>query len=522
MKGLHPSPVGRDGQPIRFDSTNLREFLWAYDQYADDLNILGEQRMGSFLLYVRRHIRSFVRSIVAPAMNWGHCKKLLWNHYAPARQAGKRRSLENRSREPEATERRTFEQGMSSRTQREDRRKEHKAHMHERVGGLGGSDVPPHPAQLDVDYPMSDIEPDLPHEPLVQEQREEQSPKEKELDRKERAAREQEIKVQLRMKNLAELCERMQQGKESEEVGDKGGKGACTQEKDLPLVSKVLVSFDRLMEAAGRSGEHHQEMGVKLVSTNLLNLRGVMKEGFAAAKASDQKAGGKLTKVAQKGALAEKDAGGGKFEWRMPAGLTLGQEPARPEERSPAEAMRSEVVPPTAQGEAVTQQEIQESVGQTMVEAELRVDQRSRQESPMPQDMPLVADLRGALGSWATGSEPEGRVGEQVTQADDRAACPTFPKIPQQEVTSKVSAAPSSVPSHEGDKVEQNRVGRCFYCKKRRHLQEECPKSLEDEAKGLLTWDSAGVRRDRNENLILKTRGGIRAQLYRQLRIIDF
>ncbi|GBG91989.1 hypothetical protein CBR_g54084 [Chara braunii] len=221
------------------------------------------------------------------------------------------------------------------------------------------------------------------------------------------------------------------------------------------------------------------------------------------------------------GMLARKSAEDAEFEWRLPAGLTLGQEPAIPGEEPPAETMRMEVGLPTTQGEATGQQEGQESVGQTEVEAESRRDPKDYQESVMPQEMPLVADLRDALGSWATGFGPEERVDEQVAQTDDRAACPTSPEIPRQcqrEVTSKVTTAPSCVPSQEGDKMDQKKVGRCFYCKKGRHLQEACPKSLEDEAKSLFTWDSPGVGKDRNGNLILKTRGGIRAQLYRQLQ----
>ncbi|GBG86535.1 hypothetical protein CBR_g41598 [Chara braunii] len=323
--------------------------------------------MGSFLLYVRRHIKPFVRSIVAPAMNWGHCKKLLWNHYTPARQASGRGSLEKRRREPEAEERRTFEQGMPSGTRREDRRKEHRSHRHERAGGSGGPGVPPQPAQREVDCPMPNKEPDVPHEPHVQGQREEQSAQEKEPDRKERAAREQEIKVQLRMKNLAELHERMQQGKEPEEVDDKSGKGTRTQ-------------------------------------------------------------------------------GGG-----------------------PSPIFRG-------------------------------------------------LGLRDALGSWVTGSGPEGRIGEQVMRADDRATCPTFPEVPQQEVTSKVSIVLSSVPLQEGDKMSQKKIGKCFYCKKGKHRSDDCPKSLKDEANGLTIRESSGVWRDRNGVLVPKTRDGVRAQLHRQLQ----
>ncbi|GBG66024.1 hypothetical protein CBR_g55003 [Chara braunii] len=348
--------------------------------------------------------------------------------------------------------------------------------------------------------------------PQVQEQRVESSADEKELDRKERAARELEIRPQLRMKNLAELHEKMQQGKASEEVEDKKGKGICTQEEDPPLFSEVWMGFDKLLDAAGRSGGQHQEMGVKLVSTDLLNLRSVVREGFAAARNSDQKIGDRLTKVAQEaygqrvdwerkvgdlkreldrqgkelaavkadmervsteneavrqvnqtlnkvtdalrvylcaqltffqvketewekrirdleakytqqaptrvvdwtevqkfeirgqpaeevfkkekevemadqqegeeiplidkemleqpGVLVEKGAEFGEFEWRLPAGLTLGHEPAVPQERAPVEAMRVGEVPPTIRKEAAGQQEGQESVGQTMVGTE--------------------------------------------------------------------------------------------------------------------------------------------------------
>ncbi|GBG90057.1 hypothetical protein CBR_g50150 [Chara braunii] len=300
MEGLHPSSLGRDGQPIRFDSTNLGEFLWAYDRYVDELCIPGEQRVGSFLLFVRHHIRPFVRSMVASAINCGHCKKLLWNYYTPARQASERRGVEKRRREPETEARGTFEQGASPGAQREEKRKEHKSHQHERAEGSDGSNAPPQPAQREMDGPMPDAEPDIPHEPHTQEQREVQSAEEKELDRKERAAREQEIRTRLRMKNLAELHERMQQGKGSEEVKDKKGKGTCTQEEDPPLFSEVWMGFDKLMDATERSGGQHQEMGVNLVSTDLLNLKGVIRERFAAARASDQKIGHRLTKVAQK------------------------------------------------------------------------------------------------------------------------------------------------------------------------------------------------------------------------------
>ncbi|GBG67259.1 hypothetical protein CBR_g88548 [Chara braunii] len=194
-----------------------------------------------------------------------------------------------------------------------------------------------------------------------------------------------------------------------------------------------------------------------------------------------------------RGALAEtrKDSKVGGFEWRMPAGLTLGQEFAMPKGRPPAEAIGVEVVPPTAQGETMRPPEGQESVGQTMVEVESRRDLKGCQESAIPQDMPLVAGLRDALGSWATCSGSGGRGDEQVMRADDRATCPTFPEAPQQEVTSKVSEVPSSVPSQEGGKMSQKKVGKCFYCKKGKHRFDDCPKSLKDEANGLAVRESS-------------------------------
>ncbi|GBG61502.1 hypothetical protein CBR_g21845 [Chara braunii] len=463
-------------------------------------------------------------------------------------EASERRGVEKKRREPETEARGTFEQGASPGAQREERRKEHKSHRHERAEGSDGSDAPPQPAQREMDGPMPDAEPDIPHEPHTQELREEPSVDEKELDREERAARELEIRTQLRKKNLAELHERMQQGKAPEEVEDRKGKGTCTQEEDPPLFSEVWMGFDKLMDATGRSGGQHQEMGVKLVSTDLLNLRSVMREGFAAARTSDQKIGDRLTKVAQEaygqrvdwerkagdpkreldrqgkelaavkadmervstenevvrqvnqtlnkvtdalraylcaqitffqvketewekrirdleakcaqqaptrvmdwtevqkfeireqpveevfkrekeiekadqqegeeiplidkemleqpGVLVEKGAEVAEFEWRLPAGLTRGHEPAVPQEGPPVEAMRVEEAPPTIRKETVGQQEGQESVGQTMAETEQRVDLRDCQESIMLQEVPVVTDLRGVQGSWATSSGP--------------------------------------------------------------------------------------------------------------------
>ncbi|GBG77529.1 hypothetical protein CBR_g23974 [Chara braunii] len=205
---------------------------------------------------------------------------------------------------------------------REGRKKEHKSHKHEREeeqhakmtqrregqpaerthkgGASGRSGTPPQPAQTGDNCPMPDMEPDLPHEPQGQEQEENQATKEKEMDSKERVAREKEIRVHLRLKYLAELHEKMQLGERPMDLKDRKGKGVCTQGEDLPLLTEAWVNFDKLMEAARRPREHHEEMGVKLVSTDLLSLKGLKKESFAAAKASYQKVGERLTKVAHK------------------------------------------------------------------------------------------------------------------------------------------------------------------------------------------------------------------------------
>ncbi|GBG78454.1 hypothetical protein CBR_g26484 [Chara braunii] len=117
----------------------------------------------------------------------------------------------------------------------------------------------------------------------------------------------------------------------------------------------------------------------------------------------------------QPGALAEKGAEVEEFEWRLPAGLTLGHEPTLEGEEQPVEAMRVEEGPPTTQGETLGQQGGQESVGQTMAETEQRADLKDCQESTMPQEVPVTANLRDALGSWATETEPEGHVGTRLT-----------------------------------------------------------------------------------------------------------
>ncbi|GBG71556.1 hypothetical protein CBR_g8974, partial [Chara braunii] len=154
---------------------------------------------------------------------------------------------------------------------------------------------------LKEDQPMTEARPEEPHESPRQEMDEDQAAKEKEFERQERSAREQEIRAEIRRKNLEELHKRTEQGERPVNLKDRKGKSVSSQqEEDPPLLSEAWENFDKLMETAKGPGAHQQEMGVKLVFADLLTLKGVMKDGFAAAKASDQKVGERLTKVARK------------------------------------------------------------------------------------------------------------------------------------------------------------------------------------------------------------------------------
>ncbi|GBG85657.1 hypothetical protein CBR_g40388 [Chara braunii] len=564
MESLHPSPLGRDERPIRFDATNLWEFLKGYDEFADSINEPPSQRVRGFILFVREHLRPFVRSIVEPAQNWGHCKKLLWNHYTPARQADERRSMGRKRKEPETAERRTSEQGMTSGAQRDGQRREHRSQRQERRedqhigrtqqkeeqtvertqrgGPSEGSDIPPQPAQIPEATPRPGMQPETSHRAQGQGQDEDQAAREKEQDKEERATIERKIRVQIRLKNMTELHEKVEQGEQSVILEDREGNGSPTQDDETPLFTEAWDNFDKLLEAAGRPKEQHQEMGVKLVSTDLINLKGLTKEGFATAKTSDEKMEKRLTRVARasheqkmnwqkeigdlkkeferpdkkmeamktevekawagneairqvnqtlnkvndtlrtnlqvqhnifqakeakwekriedleakcvqqapttvvdwtevkgfeirkqpaeeafkcqkveeraneqkdeeiplldkemlqpKEALARTGSETGGFEWRMPTALAH-------EVRSPAEDAMNEAALPMTQGETVGRQEVQESVGQAMAEAEEREEREVSQKTPPPQDMPLVAGLEDAQGSWATESGAE-------------------------------------------------------------------------------------------------------------------
>ncbi|GBG81776.1 hypothetical protein CBR_g33954 [Chara braunii] len=354
MEGIHPSPVGRDGVPIRFDGTNLDEFLWAYDQFAVEQNIAPETR---------------------------------------------------------------------------------------------------------EDQPMTEAGPEGPHESPRQEMDEDQAAKEKELEKQQRAAREQEIKAEIRGKNLEELHKRMEQGERPVNLKDRKGKSVSSQqEEDPPLLSEAWKNFDKLMEVAKGPGAHQQEMGVKLVFADLLTLKGVMKEGFAAAKASYQKVGERLTKVAwkvydqkvewereikdlkenqetqdrelnamkdsaedtfrsqkveekadlQEGedvplldkemlqpeeVSAKEEAKGEEPEWQMPSIVALQRARGGLGAAQQAENARDERMLP------ITQEAAEEQVVKRVeVETELGAGQGVCQEPIIPQDMPMVAGLEEALG----------------------------------------------------------------------------------------------------------------------------
>ncbi|GBG82035.1 hypothetical protein CBR_g34216 [Chara braunii] len=509
-------------------------------------------------------------------------------------------------------------------------KEEQTAERTQRGGPSGGSDIPPHPAQVPEATHKPGMQPETSHRAQGQGKDEDQAAREKEQDKEERAAIAREIRVQIRLKNMAELHEKVEQGEQPVILEDRKENGSPTQDDETPLFTEAWDNFDKLLEAAGRPREQHQEMGVKLVSTDLLSLKGLMKEGFAVAKTSDEKMEKRLTRVAwashekridwqkeigdlkkelerqdkemealkievekawagneaitqvnqtlnkvndtlrtylqvqlvdwtevqefeirkqpaeeafksqkveeraneQRGeeiplldekmfepqeTLAGKDLKAGEFEWRMPTILAHEQGLVRPGVRSPTEANMDEAAPPTIQRETVGQQEAQESMGQARVEAEVEENLEVSQKTPPPQDMPLVAGLEEALGSWATGSGAEERVSEQVAQTEERAACPTPSETPQQEVTSEVTAVPSSVLSQEEEKTTQKKPGKYFYCKKGKHFSDDCPKFYEDEARGFVTGVSTGIWRDRNGNLVERSCDGGRMQLYRQI-----
>ncbi|GBG80573.1 hypothetical protein CBR_g31033 [Chara braunii] len=174
-------------------------------------------------------------------------------------------------------------------------------------------EAPPQSIQRPEDQAMAETGPETTYELTGQMMDEDQAARQKELDRQERAAREQEIRAEVRRKNLEELHRKEDKGERSVDLKDRLGKSVSRQqEEDPPLLSEAWKNFDRLMRAARGPEGPQQEMRVKLVFADLLTLKGVMKEGFAAARPSDQKIGERLTKVVHK-------AYGKRLEWKQEA-----------------------------------------------------------------------------------------------------------------------------------------------------------------------------------------------------------
>ncbi|GBG61430.1 hypothetical protein CBR_g21775 [Chara braunii] len=482
--------------------------------------------------------------------------RLLRSYYTPARQAEERKSMEKKRKEPEAEGRRTFERGASSTSQEGERRREHASHRMERGEELPAkrnqerrelevSEAPPQSIQRPEDQAMTETRPEAPCELTGQRMDEDQAARQKELDRQERATREQEIRAEVMRKNLKELHRKVEQGERPVNLKDRKGKSVSSQqEEDPPLLSEAWENFDRLMGAARGPEGPQQEMGVKLVFADLLILKGVMKEGFAAARASDQKIGERLTKVAQKaysqGVEWEKEdkelkknqerqdreldamkpqnmhmqgkTKSEEFEWQMPSTVTLLQVRRGLDVTHQAEVVRDEGAPPIDRMVAEGQM-----IQGSKVEAEQGIGQETCQDSTMPQGMPLVANLEEALGLWATGSGSAVRASGPARQTEESAACPTPSETPQQEVTSEVTAVPSSILSQEEEKTTRKKSGKCFYCKKGKHFSDDCPKFYEDEARGFVTRVSTGIWRDRNGNLVERSCDGGRMQLCGQI-----
>ncbi|GBG82887.1 hypothetical protein CBR_g36413 [Chara braunii] len=206
-----------------------------------------------------------------------------------AQRDGQRR--EHRSRRQEREE----DQHIGKTQQKE----EQTAERTQRGGPSGGSDIPPHLAQVPETTPRPGMQPKTSHRAHGQGKDEDQAAREKEQDKEERAAIEREIRVQIRLKNNVKLHEKVEQGEQSVILEDRKGNGSPTQDDETPLFMEAWDNFDKLLEATGRPREQHQEMGVRLVSTYLLSLKGLMKEGFAAAKTSDEKMKKRLTRVAR-------------------------------------------------------------------------------------------------------------------------------------------------------------------------------------------------------------------------------
>ncbi|GBG84744.1 hypothetical protein CBR_g39122 [Chara braunii] len=111
--------------------------------------------------------------------------------------------------------------------------------------------------------------------------------------------RRQDLETNLSFEKLLDLRARQINAIEDKTESAASKVADCRQRDKFRWDKMARDNFDKLFEATGRPREQHQEMGVKLVSTDLLSLKGLMKEGFAAAKTSDEKMEKRLTRVAR-------------------------------------------------------------------------------------------------------------------------------------------------------------------------------------------------------------------------------
>ncbi|GBG82848.1 hypothetical protein CBR_g36376 [Chara braunii] len=139
--------------------------------------------------------------------------------------------------------------------------------------------------------------------------------------------------------------------------------------------------------------------------------------------------------------------------------------------------------------------------------------ERRPQRLDTPEYVPATEDLRGRLGSWATGSGSGGPVpGTEQQEVASTAA----PQAEQQEVVSTLMGSPSSPPPQPRKKKFKRNVDQlCFYCKRDVHLALDCLEFLEDKAAGKIS-EVGGKMYDRQRRIVEKSSDGLRAQLYRQ------
>ncbi|GBG88433.1 hypothetical protein CBR_g47132 [Chara braunii] len=139
--------------------------------------------------------------------------------------------------------------------------------------------------------------------------------------------------------------------------------------------------------------------------------------------------------------------------------------------------------------------------------------ERRPQRLDTPEYVPATEDLRGRLGSWATGFGSSGPVpGIEQQEIVSTAA----PRLEQQGGVGTLVGSPSSPPRQPKKKKFKRKIDQlCFYCKRGMHLALDCLKFLEDKAVGKVS-EAGGKMYDRQGKIVEKSADGLRAQLYRQ------